>query len=82
MENITDILVTCPNCKDLVFIEKLNCCIFRHGVLQSNGKQIEPHASKELCDYYFTHNLIYGCGKPFKVIWQDCKFVAIDCDYI
>ena len=47
-----DFVVECPHCKNPVLIEKLNCAIFRHGSLKSDGQQIDPHASKELCDYY------------------------------
>ena len=54
----TDICLFCPHCKELVLIEQLNCCIFRHGILIESGKQIDPHASKELCDYYIEKNKI------------------------
>ena len=86
--NIVNLVVECPHCKEPILIEQLNCCIFRHGVLKNNEKQIEPHASKELCDYYVKNELIIGCGKPFKVILNenskndDDKFIAIICDYI
>jgi hypothetical protein len=88
LENITNIVIICPHCKEPVLIEKLNCCIFRHGALKSNGKQIDPHASKDLCDFYTEKDLIMGCGKPFKVIPNenskdnDDKFIAVICDYI
>ncbi len=88
LENITNIVIICPHCKEPVLIEKLNCCIFRHGVLKINGKQIDPHASKDLCDFYIKRDLIMGCGKPFQVIINDNskdnddKFIAIICDYI
>ena len=29
IENITNIVVECPHCKEPVLIEKINCCIFR-----------------------------------------------------
>jgi hypothetical protein len=61
LENITNIVIICPHCKEPVLIEKLNCCIFRHGALKSNGKQIDPHASKDLCDFYTEKDLIMGC---------------------
>jgi hypothetical protein len=77
-----DILVMCPHCLDSILIEQLNCCIFRHGTLKSNGQQINPHASKELCDYYIENSLIFGCGKPFQVIKNnEGKFMTIICDY-
>jgi hypothetical protein len=88
MENITNIVVICPHCKEPILIEKLNCCIFRHGVLKINGKQIHSHAPKDLCDFYINKQLIFGCGKPFQVIPNenskdhDDKFIAIICDYI
>jgi hypothetical protein len=77
-----DIIVFCPHCKEPILIEKLNCCIFRHGTMRSNGQQINPHAIKELCDYYVEKNMINGCGKPFQIIKNNNEFVAIICDYI
>jgi hypothetical protein len=72
-----DIIVKCPHCEEEILIQELNCCIFRHGVLK-NGTQIDPHASKELCEHYINNNLIYGCGKPF-IIKDNTAF---KCDYI
>ena len=63
-----EIIVFCPHCQDPIVIEKLNCCIFRHGTLISSGKQIGPHSPKELCDFYVLRNKIYGCGKPFQIV--------------
>lgn len=77
-----DFVVECPHCKIPVLIEKLNCAIFRHGSLKSDGQQIDPHSSKELCDYYIEKNLINGCGKPFKVKKDENNYVAIVCEYI
>jgi hypothetical protein len=84
----TNIIVVCPHCKEPILIEKLNCCIFRHGMLKHNKTQIHPHASKVLCDFYITNKLIYGCGKPFQVVQNmkptndEDKFEAVICDYI
>ena len=85
-------ILKCPHCDEIpgiqsdeqlhIIIEKLNCGIFRHGQLISNGKQIEPHAPKNICDYYILNNLIYGCGKPFRILLIDNKFVIEICDYI
>ena len=80
---INDIVVSCPHCKEFILIEKLNCCIFRHGAFINNGQQIPPHSTKEVCDSFVSNNMIYGCGKPFRVIINDKKeYVAIICDYI
>ena len=80
-----DFVVECPHCFKPVLIEKINCAIFRHGTLKTNGHQIDSHASKELCDFYVQKDLINGCGKPFQIIinpLKDNNFCAIICDYI
>jgi hypothetical protein len=85
----TDIIVSCPHCNEFIVIEKLNCCIFRHGIFKETGKQINPHESKELCDYYVNKEMIYGCGRPFKILCNNkdtnntnTEFYTIVCDYI
>ena len=82
--NNINLIVNCPHCLELVLIEQLNCCIFRHGVFKTNGTQICPHSSKEKCDHYIQHNLILGCGKPFKIIKNEDnnEYKAIICEYI
>ena len=64
---IINFIIDCPHCNCPMEIVQLNCRIFRHGILRSNGTQIDPHSSKELCDYYVANDKIYGCGKPFKI---------------
>ena len=79
------IVVECPHCGGVVLVEKLNCKIFRHGSFKKNGQQLHPHASKELCESYFEKGLIYGCGKPFKLVESDTKsgeYRAEHCDYL
>ena len=84
----TDFVVECPHCFKPVLIEKINCAIFRHGTLKSNGQQIDSHALKELCDFYVEKDFINGCGKPFKIIPNenskdnDDKYIAVICEYI
>ena len=59
------------------------CAIFRHGVFKKNGKQINPHAPKKVCDRLFTKGLIYGCGKPFKLIKDTSgNYITIICGYV
>jgi len=78
-----DIVVSCPHCLKPVLIEQLNCKIFRHGTFIVNGQQVNPHATKEVCDYFVANDMIYGCGKPFCIInAEDGTFVAIVCEYI
>jgi hypothetical protein len=81
-QNTLNIIVTCPHCLELVLIAELNCHIFRHGTFIANGQQVNPHATKEVCDYFVTNDMIYGCGKPFRVIKEANEtFVAIVCEY-
>ncbi len=75
-------ILICPHCKDFIIIKKINCGIFRHGVLIKNKKQIDPHAPKEMCDYYVKNNLLYGCGKPFKIVDNNGTLDTEICDYI
>jgi hypothetical protein len=71
-------LVQCPHCKDFVFIEELNCRIFRHACYK-NGEPIPPHASKEECESLLEKNLVYGCAKPFQILMDG---TVVECDYI
>jgi sarcosine oxidase delta subunit len=74
------LIIICPYCNEIIIIEELNCCIFRHGVLKTNMEQINPHSSEEKCKYYINNNLIYGCGKPFKINVDN--LTVEKCDYI
>lgn len=90
------IIIKCPHCNDeiLIYLNEINCLIFRHGILKDTLKQIDAHASKEICDNLFENKLIYGCGKPFRLnkvnvegishvqIPSDKKYEAIICEYI
>jgi hypothetical protein len=77
-----DFILTCPHCKNSFIVEKINCAIFRHAVYKNSGKQIDPHASQELCNQLIITEQIYGCGKPMKVIQINNEYLAIECDYI
>jgi len=67
----------CPHCGTHIQIIEANCGIFRCGIYKSSGKQLNPHASKEVCDQVFKEGLIYGCGKPFQLV----EGQIIKCDY-
>uniref|UniRef100_A0A6C0B1Q1 Uncharacterized protein n=1 Tax=viral metagenome TaxID=1070528 RepID=A0A6C0B1Q1_9ZZZZ len=76
------IVVTCPHCSELIVIEQINCNIFRHGVMKDTGKQMDPHAPKEVCYQLKETDAIYGCGKPFSLVKKDDEFTANICEYI
>jgi hypothetical protein len=76
-------IIECPHCKEFIWIEQINCGIFRHGVLKTNMVQIHPHSPKALCDYYVLHDKIIGCGKPFQItLNENNEFIVSICDYI
>ena len=87
-ELTSDIIVSCPHCEKPVLIEKLNCCIFRHGILKHDGQQMNPHLSKKECDQLVETNQIFGCGKPFKISIKiklntnEIEYICEACDYI
>jgi hypothetical protein len=74
----------CPHCFDtiLLYHHELNCKIYRHGVFKSDLQQMNPHTPKEECDRFVKQNLIYGCGKPFRVYFENDNIVLVKCDYI
>jgi len=79
---MTDIIVVCPHCQEPLLIEKINCGIFRHGVMKTTGKHINPHSSKKTCTKLLKQDLIYGCGKPFQIIINNDLYKVISCEYI
>lgn len=76
------IIVQCPHCEGPIEVVEVNCAIFRHGVFKQTGIQMHPHETKEKCDELIEKNLIYGCGKPFKITIINNTYVAEICDYI
>jgi len=71
-------LVQCPHCKEYVWIEQLNCRIFRHACFK-NGEPIPPHSTKEECDDFLRKGLVDGCAKPFQILIDGS---AVICEYI
>jgi len=74
----------CPHCKEYIIISKINCGIFRHGTYKKNYTQIDPHATKDICELFVNQDLIYGCGKPFQIVFkqEEDKYKIEICDYI
>jgi hypothetical protein len=88
------ILVHCPHCQQWIEILAINCAIFRCGIYRQTGEQLPPHLSKAECDRVAEQQLIFGCGKPFRVQpaspHPPCSphppsepaYEAVVCDYI
>ena len=77
------IIINCPNCDDdiLIYINEINCSIFRHGVIKQTFQQIPLHTFKEQCEDYITCDSVYGCARPFKLLYNDNTYVAVKCEY-
>ena len=71
-------LIQCPHCDQYIEIIALNCAIFRCGIYKQNYEQIPPHLPELQCRQLIDNNLIYGCGRPFKI----CNGIAIICEHI
>lgn len=81
-ESTAEPIVTCPHCEDDILIEQIKCGIFRHGIRKVDGKQMDPHAPKDVCDRLAKSGDIYGCGKPFRVEYDGSgTLIAVACDY-
>lgn len=74
----------CPHCNGTIIVKEneINCAIFRHAILKKNGKQINPHASKEKCDSFIEKKLVYGCAKPYRMVKVHKGWKVEKCDYI
>ena len=71
-------IIICPHCEQVIFIQQMNCGIFRCGIYKTTHQPIPAHLSKSECENLKEKDLIYGCGKPFQVILNK----AVICDYI
>lgn len=80
--NIESVYVECPHCHFFVEILAMNCGIFRHGEFKNTHQQLNPHAPESFCREVVEKDLIYGCGKPFRVEIVNNEYIATICDYI
>lgn len=76
------IYIACPHCECLIEIVQINCGIFRHGVFKETNLQLDPHSSEIVCKEAIENGKIYGCGKPFKLEFQDDEYIPTICEYI
>jgi hypothetical protein len=76
-------IVQCPHCQEFIWIEQLNCRIFRHATFKKDqdkiGEQVPPHASQSECEAWVKEGLVYGCAKPFQILESG---EVVVCDYI
>lgn len=76
------ICARCPHCNGEIWIFKkeINCGIFRHATYK-DGKQVNPHAPKAVCDKLVADDKVLGCCKPFELIKRNNKYVLRECEY-
>ena len=71
-------IVKCPHCDMYIEILAINCAIFRCGIFKDTYLQMNPHIPRQQCEDLKNRDLIYGCGKPFKIENRKAKI----CPYI
>ena len=59
-------------------------CVNNWECMWCNYSTIENNTiiHKENCNYLIKNDLIFGCGKPFRIITNNSTYIAIICDYI
>ena len=77
------LVFNCPHCKQeiIVLYKEINCKIFRHAVYKHNFEQINPHLPKIECDELFINDKVYGCAKPFELVFNNGKWFVTICEY-
>ena len=75
-------VVVCPHCAQYVLVAAVNCRIFRHGALRATGEQIDPHLPRAGCEELAAKGLIYGCGRPFRLVGGAGGWRAEPCGYV
>jgi len=73
------LIIECPHCMQNIEIIELNCRIFRCGIFKDTNQQINPHLDEISCKALKEKDLIYGCGKPFKILEDN---TVVICEYI
>ena len=69
-------ILDCPHCQIPIWIEEINCGIFRCGILQETGVQLSPHLSEIECEAAKPY--IWGCSRPFMLL----GLKLVKCEYI
>ena len=70
--------IHCPHCHQHLWIEEINCGIFRCGVYKDTFEPLPPHFTQNECTRVRDEGIIYGCAQPFRF---DGTHVTI-CEYI
>ena len=66
----------CPWCGVALWIEEINCGIFRCGIIKASGVQLSPHLPELECEAAIPY--IWGCSRPFMLSGLE----VVKCGYI
>jgi hypothetical protein len=78
-EKNINIVLECPYCYETIILYEpslLKMRFFRHGIFKNTGKWINPYISNVVFDRYILNKKIAGCGKFFKIIYEDNNYYA------
>ena len=76
------IIVSCPHCNCEIEIIEINCAIFRHAVFKNTLEQVSSHETQANLETWLKKGILYGCGKPFRLVCNENGYIAEICDYI
>jgi hypothetical protein len=66
-----DLFFTCPyeDCEGYIVIapQQVNCGVFRHAVMKTTGRAVNPHASRAKCEELLKNEKVFGCARPFRL---------------
>ena len=66
--NTPNLWIICPHCNTQLDFNPIACGTAIHGYLiNEKYKQVDPHASREVCEKYIHANAIAGCGKRILI---------------
>jgi hypothetical protein len=67
-KNLGDFYIECPWCNEIVYIEKVKCCVFLHAFNTKTQKPIGPHTPRKKIEQVRAENTLDGCGGRFKLV--------------
>jgi len=78
------IYLSCPHCEGQIQVNttEINCGIFRHGIYKKNWTGLNPHETKSECERLVRTGEVFGCAKPFRLVYENREVRVERCDYI
>ena len=84
------IMFSCPyeECGGTVLVSpsQVMCGVFRHAVMKTTGRPIDPHCSRERCEVFVREGKVFGCAQPFRVLKRksgnEVLYFIYKCGYV